>query len=110
VATGNPYERSSDLKKAQANPDRSANQGKKQRQVHDADPRRESIFFEKYACLCPGTMSLEVTLRSGIISPRSNIDLDFDLNKSFSHIQKIDVTLVLDLKVQSLSEPRNIVE
>eukprot|EP00354_Favella_ehrenbergii_P006245 CAMPEP_0170454518 /NCGR_PEP_ID=MMETSP0123-20130129/2747_1 /TAXON_ID=182087 /ORGANISM="Favella ehrenbergii, Strain Fehren 1" /LENGTH=55 /DNA_ID=CAMNT_0010717265 /DNA_START=2119 /DNA_END=2286 /DNA_ORIENTATION=+ len=55
-------------------------------------------------------MSLEVTLRSGIISPRSNIDLDFDLNKSFSHIQKIDVTLVLDLKVQSLSEPRNIVE
>ena len=83
VPTSNPYNRSTNLKTAVSNPDRMR---PTPRQSHDTDPKRESIFFEKYACLCPGTVSLEVTLRSGIISPRQSIDLDFDLSKAYRNI------------------------
>lgn len=55
-------------------------------------------------------MSIEVTMRSGIISPNSNIELDFDLSKMFDQVLNIDIALVLDLKIFGLSEPRDVIE
>ena len=66
----------------------------------------ESVFFQKYACLCPGTTALQVSLRSGIFKPRENIEMNFDLNKVFKHLQLITITLVLDLKVFSLQDSK----
>ena len=74
------------------------------------DLKRESIFFQKFACLCPGTMSLEVVLRSGICPPQANIEMDLNLSKSFGSVQHIKISLVLDLKVLTLFEPRSVVE
>ena len=55
-------------------------------------------------------MSLEVTMRSGIYTNNSNIELDFDLSKMFDQVHNIKLTLVQDLKIFGLSEPRNVVE
>ena len=68
------------------------------------------MFFQKYACLCPGTMSLEVAIRSSVCRPHKNIEIDFDLNKVFKNLQLIQVSLVLDLKIWNLKEPRILVE
>lgn len=47
------------------------------------------MFFEKYACLCHGTMSLEVAMRNSVFKPHRNIEMEFDLNKVFKNLQLI---------------------
>ena len=49
-------------------------------------------------------------MRSSIFRPRDNIDLNFDLNKGFNKIQLIEIALILDLKIQSLTESKHTVE
>ena len=71
----------------------------KRKPNYTAEPEKRSVFFEKYACLCPGTFAFEVEMRSTIFRPRDNIDLSFDLNKGFNKIQLIEIALILDLKI-----------
>jgi len=49
-------------------------------------------------------------MRSGIVPPNSNIELDFDFSKMFDQVLHIEIALVLDLKIFGLSEPRNVIE
>lgn len=104
-----PYVKSKHPKSAQSNPEKLLVVQKRQHDERD-DFTRESLFFEKYACLCPGTMSLQVSLASSIFRPGSDIDLDFDLSKVYSNISMINVTFVMDLKVYSLANSKVLIE
>lgn len=55
-------------------------------------------------------MSLEIGLKSSIFKPRSNIDLNFDMNQVFKKMQVIKASFVLDLKIYTLEEPKIVVE
>lgn len=109
MAPQDPYIKSKHLKSAQSNPEKLLVVQKRQHDERD-DFTRESLFFEKYACLCPGTMSLQVSLASSIFRPGSDIDLDFDLSKVYSNISMINVTFVMDLKVYSLANSKVLIE
>ena len=70
---------------------------------------KESIFFQKYACLCPGTLSVEASIKNPTVSPGSNISIHFAMNKAFKNVVGIQITLFMDLKVHSLLNPEEIV-
>ena len=55
-------------------------------------------------------MSLEISLASSVFRPRTNIDLNFDMVQIFNKIQKITVSLILELKINTLEEPKIVVE
>lgn len=60
--------------------------------------------------MCPGTVSLEVTLRNKLCRPHYSIEMNFDLKNVLGNLQEIKIALVLDLKIWSLREPRLLVE
>jgi len=77
---------------------------------HVEELKKESMFFQKYACICHGTMSLEVVMWNSVFKPYRNIEMEFDLNKVFKNLQVIQVSLLLELKIWSLKDPRILVE
>ena len=66
-STVNPYiNKNSNHKSALADPDSNRQGHSKNKSDVYEEPKRQAIFFKRYACLCPGTISLEVALRSNI--------------------------------------------
>jgi len=74
-------------KSAYADPDKQIKTKRQSSQVEEL--KKESMFFEKYACLCHGTMSLEVAMRNSVFKPYKNIEMEFDLKKVFKNLQLI---------------------
>jgi hypothetical protein len=67
---------------------------------------RESLYFQKISsCLCPSSLPLEIVLFKQTYLPSDQIEVMFLIEKTRKLLKSVEVNLVMDLAIFSLTEP-----